>query len=64
MEPPAGRRRARRRGGRWCACPSPSSALSPARRSYAVNRLNAYDAIFHFGSALSASFWPAIIAFI
>jgi SSS family solute:Na+ symporter len=32
--------------------------------AYAVNRLNAYDAIFHFGSALSASFWQAIIAFI
>ena len=32
--------------------------------AYAVNRLNAYHTIFHFGSALSASFWQAIIAFI
>ena len=29
-----------------------------------VNRLTAYHTIFHFGSALSASFWQAIIAFI
>jgi SSS family solute:Na+ symporter len=26
--------------------------------------LNAYHTVFHFGSALSASFWQAIIAFI
>jgi solute:Na+ symporter, SSS family len=32
--------------------------------AYAVNRLAAYHTIFHFGSALSASFWQAIIAFI
>ena len=32
--------------------------------AYAVSRLNAYHTISHFGSALSASFWQAIIAFI
>jgi SSS family solute:Na+ symporter len=32
--------------------------------AYAVNRLNAYNVVFHFGSPLSASFWQAIIAFI
>ncbi len=32
--------------------------------AYATNRLAAYHLIFHFGSALSASFWQAIIAFI
>jgi SSS family solute:Na+ symporter len=32
--------------------------------AYATNRLNAYHTIFHFGSALSASFWQSIIAFI
>jgi SSS family solute:Na+ symporter len=32
--------------------------------AYAVNRLNAYHTLFHFGSALSASFWQAIIAFL
>jgi SSS family solute:Na+ symporter len=32
--------------------------------AYGVNRLAAYHEIFHFGSALSASFWQAIIAFI
>src|SRR6202034_2699058 len=32
--------------------------------AYAVNRLAAYGVIFHFGSALSASFWQAIIAFL
>src|SRR6202035_3218870 len=31
---------------------------------YAVNRLAAYNVIFHFGSPLSASFWQAIWAFI
>jgi SSS family solute:Na+ symporter len=38
--------------------------LSGTAAAYAVNRLNAYHAIFHFGSELSASFWQAIIAFI
>jgi SSS family solute:Na+ symporter len=32
--------------------------------AYAVNRLAAYHVIFHFGSALSASFWQAIWAFV
>jgi len=32
--------------------------------AYAVNRLAAYHFIFHFGSALSGSFWQAIIAFL
>ncbi len=32
--------------------------------AYAVNRLAAYHVIFHFGSALSGSFWQAIIAFL
>ena len=32
--------------------------------AYATNRLAAYHEIFHFGSALSASFWQAIIAFV
>jgi solute:Na+ symporter, SSS family len=32
--------------------------------AYATNRLAAYHTIFHFGSALSGSFWQAIIAFI
>jgi SSS family solute:Na+ symporter len=32
--------------------------------AYAVNRLAAYHTIFHFGSALSGSFWQAIIAFL
>jgi solute:Na+ symporter, SSS family len=40
------------------------SLVSGTIAAYAVNRLNAYHAIFHFGSALSASFWQAIIAFI
>jgi SSS family solute:Na+ symporter len=31
--------------------------------AYAANRLAAYHFILHFGSALSASFWQAIIAF-
>jgi len=29
-----------------------------------TNRLNAYHTIFHFGSALAASFWQAILAFL
>jgi len=32
--------------------------------AYATNRLAAYKLIFHFGSALSSSFWQAIIAFL
>jgi solute:Na+ symporter, SSS family len=32
--------------------------------AYAVNRLAAYHTLFHFGSALSGSFWQAIIAFL
>jgi SSS family solute:Na+ symporter len=50
-------RRATAWGGFW-------SLVAGTAAAYAVNRLNAYDAIFHFGSALSASFWQAIIAFI
>ena len=40
------------------------SLVSGTAAAYAVNRLNAYHTVFHFGSALSASFWQAIIAFI
>jgi solute:Na+ symporter, SSS family len=40
------------------------SLVAGTAAAYAVNRLNAYHTIFHFGSALSASFWQAIIAFI
>jgi SSS family solute:Na+ symporter len=40
------------------------SLVAGTAAAYTVNRLNAYHAIFHFGSALSASFWQAIIAFI
>ena len=40
------------------------SLLAGTAAAYAVNRLNAYHTIFHFGSALSASFWQAIIAFL
>ena len=40
------------------------SLVSGTAAAYAVNRLNAYHTIFHFGSPLSASFWQAIIAFI
>jgi SSS family solute:Na+ symporter len=40
------------------------SLVAGTAAAYAVNRLNAYHAIFHFGSALSASFWQAIIAFL
>ena len=32
--------------------------------AYVTNRLNAYHVVFHFGSALSASFWQAILAFV
>ena len=40
------------------------SLVAGTLAAYVVNRLNAYHTIFHFGSALSASFWQAIIAFI
>ena len=40
------------------------SLVAGTAAAYATNRLNAYHAIFHFGSALSASFWQAIIAFL
>jgi solute:Na+ symporter, SSS family len=40
------------------------SLIAGTVAAYAVNRLNAYHSVFHFGSALSASFWQAIIAFI
>jgi SSS family solute:Na+ symporter len=40
------------------------SLVAGTTAAYAVNRLNAYSTIFHFGSALSASFWQAIIAFL
>ena len=38
--------------------------LTGTASAYAVNRLNAYGVIFHFGSELSGSFWQAIIAFL
>jgi solute:Na+ symporter, SSS family len=44
-------------GGFW-------SLVAGTAAAYGVNRLNAYHTIFHFGSALSASFWQAIIAFV
>jgi SSS family solute:Na+ symporter len=50
-------RRATAWGGFW-------SLVAGTAAAYTVNRLNAYHTIFHFGSALSASFWQAIIAFI
>jgi solute:Na+ symporter, SSS family len=40
------------------------SLVAGTAAAYIVNRLNAYHTVFHFGSALSASFWQAIIAFI
>ncbi len=40
------------------------SLVAGTTAAYAVNRLNAYHTIFHFGSPLSASFWQAIIAFL
>ncbi len=40
------------------------SLLAGTVAAYAVNRLAAYHVIFHFGSALSASFWQAIWAFV
>ena len=50
-------RRATAWGGFW-------SLVAGTAAAYAVNRLDAYNVIFHFGSALSASFWQAIIAFL
>jgi solute:Na+ symporter, SSS family len=44
-------------GGFW-------SLVAGTVTAYGVNRLNAYGVIFHFGSALSASFWQSIAAFI
>jgi SSS family solute:Na+ symporter len=40
------------------------SLVAGTLAAYAVNRLAAYHTIFHFGSALSGSFWQAIIAFL
>jgi SSS family solute:Na+ symporter len=40
------------------------SIVAGTAAAYVTNRLNAYHTIFHFGSALSASFWQAILAFI
>jgi solute:Na+ symporter, SSS family len=50
-------RRATPWGGFW-------SLVAGTAAAYGVNRMDAYNFIFHFGSALSASFWQAIIAFI
>ncbi len=50
-------RRASAWGGFW-------SLVAGTATAYAVNRLAAYHLIFHFGSALSASFWQAIWAFV
>jgi solute:Na+ symporter, SSS family len=50
-------RRATPWGGFW-------SLVAGTAAAYGVNRLDAYNVIFHFGSALSASFWQAIIAFL
>jgi SSS family solute:Na+ symporter len=44
-------------GGFW-------SLVAGTAAAYATNRLAAYHVIFHFGSALSSSFWQAIIAFL
>ncbi len=44
-------------GGFW-------SLVAGTATAYGVNRLAAYHVIFHFGSALSASFWQSIWAFI
>jgi solute:Na+ symporter, SSS family len=40
------------------------SLVAGTATAYGVNRLAAYHLIFHFGSALSASFWQSIWAFI
>jgi SSS family solute:Na+ symporter len=50
-------RRATPWGGFW-------SLVAGTAAAYGVNRLDAYNVIFHFGSPLSASFWQAIIAFL
>ncbi len=50
-------RRATAWGGFW-------SLIAGTLTAYGVNRLAAYHTIFHFGSALSASFWQAIWAFL
>jgi solute:Na+ symporter, SSS family len=50
-------RRATPWGGFW-------SLVAGTATAYGVNRMDAYNFIFHFGSPLSASFWQAIIAFI
>jgi SSS family solute:Na+ symporter len=50
-------RRASAWGGFW-------SLIAGTATAYGVNRLNAYGVLFHFGSALDASFWQSIIAFI
>ncbi len=50
-------RRASAWGGFW-------SLVTGTLTAYLVNRLAAYHIIFHFGSALSASFWQAIWAFV
>ena len=44
-------------GGFW-------SLIAGTAAAYTTNRLAAYHVIFHFGSALSSSFWQAIMAFI
>lgn len=44
-------------GGFW-------SLVAGTATAYLVNRLAAYGIIFHFGSALSASYWQSIWAFI
>jgi SSS family solute:Na+ symporter len=40
------------------------SLIAGTAAAYIVNRLAAYNVIFHFGSPLSGSFWQAIIAFL
>jgi solute:Na+ symporter, SSS family len=40
------------------------SIVAGTAAAYASNRLNAYHVVFHFGSALAASFWQAILAFL
>jgi SSS family solute:Na+ symporter len=50
-------RRATAWGGFW-------SLVAGTAAAYGVNRMDAYDYIFNFGSPLSASFWQAIIAFL
>ena len=50
-------KRATAMGGFW-------SLVAGTATAYGVNRLAAYHVIFNFGSALSASFWQSIWAFI